>query len=224
MNVDLNLLERWLTGWSLARGLPLPRHHGGGLVVDVGWPEQLRRHVFLDAGRELRECASQIHDPFIYLKAAVDADQMRLALPAQWTMESPRYLMYRPTAMAGPVAPPAGYIAEVEVGHGAYVVRYADSTGQVAASGRVVLNRGSAVFDRIETLEPHRGKGLGTALMSALDALAEQAGVAERLLVATEAGRALYFGLGWQVLAPYSTAVLPGPPGSSRIAEKPLKR
>jgi GNAT superfamily N-acetyltransferase len=209
MNVDLSLLERWLTGWSLARGLPLPRHHGGGLVVEVGWPEQLRRHVFVEAGRELRECASQIHAPFIYLKAAVDADQMRRALPAHWTMESPRYLMYRPTAIARPVTPPAGYIASVEVEHGACVVRYADSTGQTAASGRVVLNHGSAVFDRIETLEPHRGRGLGTALMSALDALAEQAGVAERLLVATEAGRALYLGLGWQVLAPYSTAVLP---------------
>lgn len=45
--------------------------------------------------------------------------------------------------------------------------------------------------------------------MFALDALAEQAGVSERLLVATEAGRALYIRLGWLVLAPYSTAVLP---------------
>lgn len=208
MNVDLSLLERWLTGWSLARGLPLPRHDGGGLVVEVGWPEQLRRHVFVEAGRELRECASRIHEPFIYLKAAVDAEQLRRVLPAHWTMESPRYLMYRPTAMDRPVITPAGYVANVEMEHGAYVVRYADATGQTAALGRVVLNRECAVFDRIETLEPHRRQGLGTALMSALDALAEQAGVAERLLVATEAGRVLYLGLGWQVLSPYSTAVL----------------
>lgn len=38
MNVDLNLIERWLTGWTLARGVPLPTRHGGGLVVEVGWP------------------------------------------------------------------------------------------------------------------------------------------------------------------------------------------
>jgi GNAT superfamily N-acetyltransferase len=209
MNVDLNLLDRWLTGWSLARGLPLPRPHGGGLVVEVGWPEQLRRHVFVEAGRALRECAFRIHDPFIYLKAAVDPDQMRLALPAHWKIESPRYFMYRPTAMARSVTPPAGYVAAVEVEHGAYVIRFADATGQTAAIGRVVLNRGSAVFDRIETLEPHRRRGLGTALMFALDALAEQAGASERLLVATEAGRELYISLGWLVLAPYSTAVLP---------------
>ncbi|MES2072160.1 MAG: GNAT family N-acetyltransferase [Pseudomonadota bacterium] len=211
MNVDLSLLDRWLTGWSLARGLPLPRRYGGGLVVEVGWPEQLRRHVFVDAGRELRECASQIHDPFIYLKAAVDTDEMRLALPVHWKIESPRYLMYRPTTMAMSRTPPAGYVANVEVEHGAYIIRFADSTGQTAALGRVVLNHGSAVFDRIETLEPHRRRGLGAALMFALDALAENAGVSERLLVATEAGRALYLSLGWLVLAPYSTAVLPRP-------------
>jgi GNAT superfamily N-acetyltransferase len=211
MLVDLGLLERWLTGWSLARGLPLPGHYGGGLVVEVGWPEQLRRHVFLDAGRELRACASEIHAPFVYLKALVDPEQMRLALPLPWRIESPRYLMYRPTAIGKSVTPPAGYVATVGAEHGAAVIRFTDASGQTAALGRVVLNGKSAVFDRIETLEPHRGKGLGTALMFALDGLAEQAGVSERLLVATEAGRKLYVNLGWLVVAPYSTGVLPAP-------------
>lgn len=209
MNLDLHLLERWLTGWSLARGVPLPTRHGGGLVVEVGWPQQLRRHVFVDAGPELRECASRIHEPFIYLKAAVDADHLRRALPARWTIESPAYLMYRPTALGSPATLPAGYIVNVEVEYGGHVLRIADASGQTAAIGRVVLNHGSALFDRIETFEPHRRKGLGSALMFALDALAERAGVSERLLVATEAGRALYLRLGWLVLAPYSTAVLP---------------
>lgn len=207
MNVDLSLLDRWQTGWSLSRGLPLPTHDGGGLVVEVGLPEQVRRHVFVDAGSALRDCAAQIHAPFVYLKAAVDADQMRRALPPSWTIESPGYLMARHAA-ALPVAPPAGYSASVHREHGAHVIRLADATGQVAASGRVVLNGASAVFDQIETLEPHRRKGLGTALMSALDVLATQSRATERLLVATEAGRALYLTLGWQLLAPYSTAVL----------------
>lgn len=209
MSVDLSLLERWLTGWSLARGLPLPRHHAGGLVVEVGAADQLRRHVFAEAGNAFRECASQIQDPFIYLKAAVDADQMRAALPQRWEIGSPRYLMYRPAAMAGSVTLPSGYAMNVKVEHGAYVVRSTDSTGRTAAIGRVVLHCGSAVFDRIETHVEHRRRGLGTALMFALDALAEEAGVSERLLVATEAGRSLYQSLGWLVSAPYSTAVLP---------------
>ncbi|NHZ36198.1 GNAT family N-acetyltransferase [Massilia sp. CCM 8692] len=74
--------------------------------------------------------------------------------------------------------------------------------------GRVVVHGTTAVFDRIETFAPHQRKGLGSALMAALDPLAQQAGVSERLLVATEAGRSLYLALGWRVLAPYSTAVL----------------
>jgi len=39
MPLDLDLLTRWLTGWSLARGLPLPQPDGDGLVAEVGWPE-----------------------------------------------------------------------------------------------------------------------------------------------------------------------------------------
>jgi GNAT superfamily N-acetyltransferase len=209
MNLDMDVLERWLIGWSLARGLPLPTRANGGLIVDVGWPEQLRRHVFLEAGSELRECADLIHEPFIYLKAAVDPIQMRLALPSRWQIESPRYLMYHPAVMAGPVAPSNGYIFKGYAEHGAHVIRLESPEGAMAATGRVVLTDATAIFDRIETFEPYRRRGFASALMRALDSLAQQAGVSERLLVATEAGRALYLGLGWRVLAPWSTAVLP---------------
>jgi GNAT superfamily N-acetyltransferase len=207
--LDLRLLERWLTGWSLARGLPRPRPCGGGLVVDVGWPGQLRRHVFVDAGEALQACAAGIHAPGVYLKAAVEPAQLRQALPLPWQLDPPRYFMACPVALA-PVAPlPAGYVAQPAVEHGATVLRLVDASGQTAAVGRVVLHQGSAVFDRIETHEAHRRKGLGMHLMGALDALAEQAGVSERLLVATAAGRALYQRLGWRVLAPYASAVIP---------------
>jgi GNAT superfamily N-acetyltransferase len=205
--VDLSLLERWLAGWSLSRNLPLPSHDGGGLVVEVGWPDQLRRHVFADTGPALREWASRVHEPLVHVKAPVDPEQLMRALPSQWEFEVLRFLMSRATAVGGAVTAPPGYVAHVEVEHGAQVVRFTDASGQVAAEGRVVLHRRTAVFDRIETLESHRRKGLGSALMAALDALAEQAGATERLLVATEAGRELYLRLGWTVLAPYSTAV-----------------
>lgn len=45
-------------------------------------------------------------------------------------------------------------------------------------------------------------------IMLTLDAIAKGTHVKERLLVATEAARALYESLGWSVLAPWSTAVL----------------
>ena len=206
--VTFGLLERWLTGWSRSRGLPLPRHAGDGLVVDVGWPDQLRRHVFPDAGAALRRCASSTHTPLVHLKVPVDRDILRQALPPGWTVEAPGYLMRRcgPMTPAGALA--SGYDVALSVEHGAYVVRVADAAGAIAASGRITLRAGTAVFDQIETAEPHRRKGLASAVMLTLDQLACQAGATERLLVATEAGVALYVSLGWEHVAPWSTAVL----------------
>ena len=63
LHLDLPLLGRWLTGWSLARGLPLPQPVVGGLVVEVGWPEQVRRYVFVEAGEALQACVARSHDP-----------------------------------------------------------------------------------------------------------------------------------------------------------------
>jgi hypothetical protein len=51
--------------------------------------------------------------------------------------------------------------------------------------------------------------------MGTLEARVQEAGLGERLLVATEAGRTLYQRLGWRVLAPYATAVLLCPPGGT---------
>lgn len=210
LTVDLALLERWLVGWSMARGLPLPRHAGGGLVVDVGMPDQLRRHVFVDAGAALQACAAAIDEPLVYLKAAVDCDELRRALPARWQIEAPRWLMACDAPMAAAAAP--GYSIAASVEHGGSVLRFVDADGAVAASGVLVMNGATAIFDRIGTAPAHRRRGLGRALMGALDALAREAGATERLLVATEAGRALYLQLGWRVLARYATAVLAAPP------------
>lgn len=209
--VDLPLLERWLTGWSLSRGVPLPVGEGGGLRVDVGMPLQLRRHVFLDAGPALQICAEQIHAPHIYLKAAVDPAVLRAALPARWEMEAPGYLMRGCASLSMPAELPPGYGIERSVEHGADIVRVVHTNGDLAASGRIVMHDGCAVFDQILTAESHRRRGLGMVVMHNLDLLARQARVDERLLVATEAGRGLYLRLGWQLLAPWSTAVLPAP-------------
>lgn len=208
--IDLPLLERWLIGWSLSRGLPLPVQQDGALTVEVGWPDQLRRHVFLDAGAALQACAREIQAPFVYVKAAVPSAQLRQALPARWQIESPRYIMRHDGPM--PIAaPPAGFTKEIATEHGARVVRFIDTDGKVAASGGLVVYQGTAVFDRIETATAHRRRGLGRAVMGALEQLARDAGASKRLLIATEAGRSLYLQLGWQELGPWSTAVLPAP-------------
>nr|WP_262904636.1 GNAT family N-acetyltransferase [Hymenobacter lucidus] len=128
--------------------------------------------------------------------------------------------MYGPGPLSSPGPLPAGYAVAHTTEHGAQVLHLLDvATGQPAATGRVVLHQGCAVFDRIETMQAYRRRGLGTIVMGRLDALAEAAGASERLLVATEAGRALYQRLGWQVVAPYATAVLPTAP--ARVGAEP---
>jgi GNAT superfamily N-acetyltransferase len=207
VNLDFALIERWLTGRSLARGLPLPIHDGGGLRVEVGSPVELRRHVFLDAGAALQVCAAQVNASNIFLKAAVAPELMRAALAPHWYIDNPGYLMCGPPRMTGNAELPPGYRITVETEHGGQIVRVFNASGELAAAGRVSLHAGCAVFDQIVTEEKHRRLGLGTIVMHTLDALAEKAGVTERLLVATEVGRSLYERLGWQVLAPWSTAV-----------------
>lgn len=209
--IDLPLLERWLTGWSLSRGVPLPIREQGGLRVEVGMPLQLRRYVFLDAGTALQACAEQVHAPHIYLKAPVEPAVMRAALPMRWAVEAPGYLMQGPVSMSIPMELPTGYVIEQSAEHGAKLVRVLHTNGEVAASGRITLHEGSAVFDQIVTDEAHRRLGLGTVVMQNLDALATQARATERLLVATEAGRGLYVKLGWRLLSPWTTAVLAAP-------------
>lgn len=208
MNLNLDLIERWLTGRSLARGLPLPIKNSGGLCVEVGNAEELRRHVFLDAGPALQACAAQTRVPFVFLKAAVAPDVMRAALPGSWRTEDAAYLMHGCMAIPSKATLAPGYQISLEVEHGGYIARIIHASGELAASGRVAMHAGSAVFDQIVTDEGHRRLGLGTVVMVKLDALAEKSGVTERLLVATEAGRDLYERLGWSVLAPWSTATL----------------
>lgn len=207
MNPDFALIERWLTGRSLARGLPLPVHDAGGLRVEVDSPTEVRRHIFLDAGAALQRCAAHINAPAIFLKAPVAPEVMRAALAPHWEIDEPGYLMSGPARMKGDAVLPPGYRIAVEPEHGGQIARVLNASGELAAAGRVSLHAGCAVFDQIVTDEKHRRLGLGTLVMHTLDALAGKAGVTERLLVATEAGRLLYERLGWQVLAPWSTAV-----------------
>lgn len=206
------MLERWLTGWSSSRGLPLPVRDGGGLRVDVGWPDQVRRYVFADAGSALRQCAAGVRQHFTHIKATVNREQLLDALPAGWALQEPRYLMTRSGPMAAVSTLAHHYSIHSYSEHGTAVLCIVDTGGAMAATGRITLDQGTAVFDRIETAATHRRQGLASVLMLALDKLAVDAGVTERLLVATEAGAHLYRHLGWQTLAPWSTAVFTSAP------------
>ena len=79
----------------------------------------------------------------------------------------------------------------------------------LAASGRLGLVGDVAIYDRIRVQDAHQRRGLGRALMIALGEVANRAGAARWVLVATPEGRALYETLGWAVHAHYTTAFIP---------------
>lgn len=73
--------------------------------------------------------------------------------------------------------------------------------GVAASRGWVGISGTDAVFDRIETDEAFRRRGLGSVVMTALESWAVEQGATDGLLAATVAGQALYARLGWSDLA-----------------------
>lgn len=80
--------------------------------------------------------------------------------------------------------------------------------GALAASGCAAESVDVFIYDRIETAQDHRRKGLGIAVMIALGT-ARKSLISPQLLVATGEGRNLYASMGWTVLAPFAAATIP---------------
>ena len=83
-------------------------------------------------------------------------------------------------------------------------------TGEIAASGQVAIDGFYATFDQIETAENHRRKGLGRCVMTVLSNCAVDLGAKQGVLVATEAGAALYKALSWRMVSPVTAASVSG--------------
>jgi len=79
-----------------------------------------------------------------------------------------------------------------------------------AAAGHVAVVVDAAIFDRISTDAAHRRRGLGRAVMGALDAASRTLGARRGLLAATADGYATYRTLGWHVQSPLVSAVIVG--------------
>jgi len=202
------LLRLWVLGWAVARGVPPPVAHSDGWRVEVGLPQHKRRHVFPRLSQALLALGETVVEPWNYLKACATADELRAALPTQWHVEATTYFM----RFDGPPPPaPAlhgGYRPDVAMRGSCAVARVLAADGSVAAAGHVAAVEDAAIFDRISTDPAHRRRGLGRAVMWALDAASRTLGARRGLLVATADGHAMYRMLGWQVQSPYASAVI----------------
>lgn len=205
---DPSLVLAWLVAHSIARGSPPPVEDCGGYRVDTHSESEVKRWVFPRLGDGVGVIARGIKAPRHYIKACASDGALRAALPSRWEVQSPGFFM---TATALPDAKPLpdGYRMEVHRAGAVTRVAVVAPDGGMAASGCAAETADVFIYDRIETSPDHRRKGLGIAVMAALGA-AKGSAASQQLLVATEDGRKLYERLGWAVLAPFSTALIPG--------------
>ncbi len=204
-------MRDWVCGWAAARGLAPPVAEGAGWRVEVGWPQQVRRHVFARPCEELQALGDAVVEPWVFLKCCVTAEALRALLPPRWTVHARASMMVfeGPPPQAPPLPP--GYRLELPAAAAAPHARILAPDGSEVADGRLAMVGAQAIFDRIATRADQRRRGLARAVMCALHALAHARGATRGLLSATVEGEALYRTLGWRVHSPYASAVIAGP-------------
>jgi GNAT superfamily N-acetyltransferase len=143
-----------------------------------------------------------------YLKLCGSDQELRSTLPARWEVQPANYFMAAAVATIDTKPLPNGYRAELHQAGPVTRACIIAPDGGLAASGCAAETADVFIYDRIETAQDHRRKGLGVAVMIALGT-ARKSFVSPQLLVATEDGRNLYRNLGWTVLAPFATATIP---------------
>lgn len=212
---DDPVFTAWIRGWATTREVAPPVAHADGYRIAVGLPRQAARYVFPHPSPTLAGLGATIVQPWVFLKACATSDALRALLPERWQMQPDGFMMICGDApFPGSGALPPGYTLHVDdaaaATRRAHVQVLADD-GAIAAEGHLALDDRLAIYDRIGTDAAHRRRGLGCAVMRALQALAQAHGRHAGVLVATPMGRTLYESLGWHVHAPWATAVIPGP-------------
>ncbi|MCF3107197.1 GNAT family N-acetyltransferase [Niabella sp. CC-SYL272] len=209
---DQSVLASWVKGWALARGVTAPvAIPGGGFRVKVGWTEQKERYIFPEITEAYITLAETVTEPWIFLKVCDHPDRVKAVLNKHWEIQPLGYMMICTDPVPeNNISLPGGYHLEVKPDFPVPVVNVLTDNGTVAACGRIALTDDVAIYDRIVTSEGHRRKGLATAVMKYLTAIACSRGIAKGVLVATDEGSVLYETLGWKLLSLYTSAVIPG--------------
>jgi hypothetical protein len=206
--IDPKLVFAWQTAHSIARSSPPPVHDRGGFRVDTHSEKEVKRWVFPQLCDGLRAIAHDITAPRHYLKLCGPDEELRSALPARWEVQPANYFMIAAVANLDARPLPNGYTMELHQAGPVTRACIIAPDGDLAASGCAAEAADVFIYDRIETAQEHRRKGLGAAVMIALGA-ARKSLASPQLLVATGDGRSLYTNLGWTVLAPFATATIP---------------
>lgn len=208
-HIDPKLVFAWQAAHSLARGSPPPVHDRGGFRVDTHSEKEVKRWVFPRMSDGLRAIGRDITAPRHYLKLCGPDEELRGVLPDRWQLLPTNYFMIAPEASVEATPLPDGYTLELHRDGPVTRASVIAPGGDLAASGSAAETTDAFIYDRIETAQDHRRKGLGLAVMGALGS-ARTSRAIPQLLVATDDGRSLYARLGWTVIAPLASATIPG--------------
>lgn len=181
----------------------------GGLRVDTNLPKETRRWVFPQLCNGMTEVAREVTAPRHFIKLCGTASELTASLPSVWQLLPQSYFMMANGARPPARPLPAGYSLRYDQSGQITTAQIIAPNGDLAANGYAAEAEGVFIYDRIETAAEHRRRGLGNVIMHALKEHRADENAPE-LLVATEDGHALYRSLGWRVLSPYTTAVIPG--------------
>ncbi|MEV0239199.1 GNAT family N-acetyltransferase [Streptomyces sp. NPDC050674] len=205
-------VQAWVDGWVVSRGAAPPVAEPWGRTIDMGMYGHVTRHVFGATGEDLdeatvRKVAGAVTGRGVWLKAFRDPSVVSGWLDDDWWIDpEPGFLMTVPLAAAGTPAVPDGYRLREWSRGGVTRLMVAAPDGSLAARGQVAPTGRTAVVDRIETAPEHRRKGLGSLVVRTLQNAAVRQGARTGVLAGTPAGRGLYEALGWQVVAPLTSA------------------
>jgi GNAT superfamily N-acetyltransferase len=208
LTADPHIVKTWVTGWALSRGTPAPVRTAGAFRIEVGLPQHKARYIFSHCSDDVRRLAETIHDPDIFIKVCSPPEPVQDLLPSRWMIDRLGFMMTRYSSHHQEILLPAEYKLQMTCSPPILIAQITDSSGFIAAQGRVALVERFAVYDQIETHEQHRRRGLGRVVMHALRETAARRGVDQGVLVATPDGRALYATLGWQMHSLYTTAAI----------------
>ncbi|NUR59085.1 MAG: GNAT family N-acetyltransferase [Catenulispora sp.] len=212
------LVAEWISGWVVSRAASEPVARPWGWTIDVGLPNQVARHVIVDADAgSVRDAARHAVADGWWLKVFLPAphegpeELVGAWLGAGWAFDDAGFLMsvdLKPVA-TGPLPP--GYELRTWTRGGLVRVMVVAPDGALAARGQAGLSGDVAVPDQIQTEPAHRRRGLGSAVMHALQQRAHAAGATRAVLGATTEGRALYESLGWRTNTAFASAYRVGP-------------
>ena len=193
----------------LSRGKAAPEAIEGGWRVQVDEPDQTARYVFPNAGEPVQNLMQSVAPTLTPIKVCATLDEVAPLLTPPWVVDRTSPMMAKAILAAANATVAEGY-ATLVTGAGDLLIAMAVTrTQDIVAGGRVALIEDTAIFDQIWTHEAHRRRRLGSSIMRTLENVAVERGAVRGMLVATEAGCALYSTLGWRAYAPYTTAIVP---------------